>query len=91
MLSINDQTYLCHAAHESTKSTLPSRHGAIAVVNGRIMGRGHNSDRTQSQDGFIHDTCSCHAEIAALRDLWHSCCSNTHGKYSKQIKVAQRE
>ena len=53
MLSINDQTYLCHAAHESTKSTLPSRHGAIAVVNGRIMGRGHNSDRTQSQDGLF--------------------------------------
>ena len=91
MLSVSDQNYICHAAHESTKSTLQQRHGAIAVTNGKIMGRGHNSDRTQSKDKFIQNTCSCHAEIAALRDLWHSCCTNTHGKYSNQIKVGNYE
>ena len=90
-LSISDQNYICHAAQESRKSKLLSRHGCVAVVNGKILGRGHNSSRTQSQDGFICNTCSCHAEIAALRDLWHSCCSNTYGKYSKQIKVGERE
>jgi len=86
ILSSTDQTYLSHAAHEAKKSKLLSRHGCVAVVNGKILGRGHNSDRTQSRDGFICNTCSCHAEIAAMRDMFHSCCTNTYGKYSKQIK-----
>jgi tRNA(Arg) A34 adenosine deaminase TadA len=90
-ISATDQRYLSHAAGESNKSQLQSRHGCVAVVNGRIMGRGCNSYRTQSQDGFIQNTCSCHAEIAALRDLWHSSCSNSYGKYKNQIKVAGEE
>ena len=85
-LSSTDQIFLIRAAHESMKSILPSRHGCVAVINGKIYGRGHNSDRTQSYDRFICNTCSCHAEIAALRDLFHSCCTNTYGNYSKQIK-----
>jgi tRNA(Arg) A34 adenosine deaminase TadA len=88
-LSVTDYTYLCHAAHESTKSVLQSRHGCVAVSNGRIVGRGYNSHRTQSCDGFINNTCSCHAEMAALRDLWHtSVGSKSYGNYSKQIKGA---
>jgi len=86
MISATDETYMSHAAHESSKSNLQSKHGCIAVVNGKIMGRGHNSIRSQSQDGFIKNTCSCHAEVAALRDLWHSCGPCFHGNYSKQIK-----
>ena len=86
LLSVSDQTFITHAAHESTKSTLQSRHGCIAVANGKILGRGHNSDRTQSRDGFICNTCSCHAEIAALRNMYHSNGSITYGNYSKQIK-----
>jgi len=91
ILSTTDQTYMSHAAHEATKSNLQSQHGCIAVVNGKIMGRGHNSSRTQSQDGFIHNTCSCHAEIAALRNLWHSSCTHSHGRYSHQIKGRREE
>ena len=86
ILSSTDQQYICHAAQEANKSTLLSRHGCVAVVNGKILGRGHNTIRTQSFDGFIRNTCSCHAEIAALRNMFHSCCTNTYGKYSKQIK-----
>ena len=91
VLSVTDQTYLSYAANESLKSNLQSRHGCIAVASGRIMGRGHNSLRTHSNDGFIKNTCSCHAEIAALRDLWRSSCTNKYGKYGKQIKVAREE
>ena len=86
ILSSTDERYVCHAADESRKSNLMSRHGCVAVVNGKILGRGHNSSRTQSRDGFICNTCSCHAEIAALRDLFHSNFTNTYGKYGKQIK-----
>jgi tRNA(Arg) A34 adenosine deaminase TadA len=90
ILSVTDQTYLNYAAHEAKKSKLLSRHGCVAVANGKIIGRGHNSSRTQSYDGFICNTCSCHAEIAALRDLYHTCCTNTYGKYGKQIKVVRQ-
>ena len=86
ILSSTDETYITHAGHESRKSDLLSRHGCVAVVNGKILGRGHNSSRTQSHDGFISNTCSCHAEMAALRNMFHSSCTNTYGKYAKQIK-----
>jgi tRNA(Arg) A34 adenosine deaminase TadA len=86
VLSVNDYAYLAAAANEARKSNLQSRHGCIAVTNGKIRGRGHNSNRTQSYDGFIANTCSCHAEIAALRDLWHSSCTNTRGKFHVQSK-----
>lgn len=91
ILSVTDEKYLVLAAAEATKSDLQSRHGCIAVVNGKIMGRGHNSSRTHSCDGFIHNTCSCHAEVAALRNLWHTSCTNTYGRYIKQIKVVREE
>ena len=91
ILSATDQAYMSHAAAEATKSDLQSRHGCIAVINGRIMGRGHNSSRTYSCDGFIHNTCSCHAEMAALRNVWHSSGSNSYGKYNRQIKVGREE
>ena len=72
MLSASDRSYLSLATLEASKSDLQQRHGAVAVTNGKIRGRGYNSGRTQSSDGFISNTCSCHAEIAALRDMWHS-------------------
>ena len=86
MLSLTDYSYLEQASLESQKSKLNSRHGCVAVANGKIMGKGHNSPRTQSSDGFISNTCSCHAEVAAIRNLWHSCGCNTFGKYNKQKK-----
>ena len=85
-ISVSDANYLSEAAHEAAKSKLLQQHGCVAVVNGKIMARGHNSLRTQSQDGFINNSCSCHAEMATLRNLYHNCCSNTYGKYSRQIK-----
>ena len=87
-LSITDETFIRHAAAESNKSQLTSKHGCIAVAHGKILGRGHNSSRTQSSDGFICNTCSCHAEIASLRNLYHNCGgANTYGKRGKNIKV----
>lgn len=85
VLSTTELGFIQLAAIESTKSNLVSKHGCVAVVNGKIMGRGHNSSRTQSSDGFINNVCSCHAEIASLRNMYHKC-TNTYGKYSKNIK-----
>jgi len=62
------------------------RHGAVAVAGGKIMGRGHNHYRSTSRDGFIKNTCTCHAEIASLRNMFHNCGTNVYGKYSNSIK-----
>tara|TARA_B100001093_G_C26837027_1_gene1018806 strand:- start:1528 stop:1788 length:261 start_codon:yes stop_codon:yes gene_type:complete len=83
---MRDYDYLSLAALESTKSDQQQRHGSVLVTNGKIRGRGCNSGRTQSCDGFINNTCSCHAEIAALRNAWHNC---SEGHRSLNIRVKE--
>ena len=85
MISRTDYKFISEATTEAQKSPVLMRHGAVAVVNGKIMGRGHNHYRTNSKDHFISNTCTCHAEIASLRNMFHSC--NTYGKHSNSIKV----
>ena len=91
-LSSSDFTFLNVALNEAEKSTVMNRHGAVAVINGKVMGRGCNSYRTSSSDGFIHNCCTCHAEVAALRDLYKNCTGGKE-KYSylcwNQSKVAK--
>lgn len=41
-LSNNEQSFINHALYEALKSPVLMRHGAVAVANGKIMGRGHN-------------------------------------------------
>lgn len=87
MISSNDMKFINAAHHEALKSPVLMRHGSVAVANGKIMGRGHNHYRTCSKDQFISNTCTCHAEIASLRNMYHSCATNTYGKYGNSIKV----
>ena len=61
-LTNNEQTFINHAFNEALKSPVLMRHGAVAVANGKIMGRGHNHYRTYSKDSFISNTCTCHAD-----------------------------
>ena len=86
-LSANDVRFIASAAIEALKSPVLMRHGAVAVANGKIMGKGHNSYRTTSRDKFISNTCTCHAEIASLRNMFHSCTTNAYGKHGNNIKV----
>jgi deoxycytidylate deaminase len=83
MLSNNDQAFINSAFNEALKSPVLMRHGAVAVVNRKIMGRGYNHYRSHSKDSFIVNSCTCHAEIASLRNMFHSC-----GKQNNSIKVA---
>jgi deoxycytidylate deaminase len=50
------------------KSTMHYRHGCIAVLHGKVVSKGYNSQRNYSKDGIISKCCSCHAEIDALRN-----------------------
>lgn len=87
MISMTDMRYITHAAYEAEKSPVLMRHGAVAVVNGKIVGRGHNHYRSTSRDNFIKNTCTCHAEIACLRNMFYTYGTNTYGKNSIPIKV----
>lgn len=69
MVSNREQRFIEIAAHEARRSLCLMRHGCVAVSGGQIVGRGHNNHRSWSKDGFIHDTITCHAEIAALREV----------------------
>ena len=85
MLSSSDQTFINLAINEAEKSSLLMKHGCVVVKKGKIVGRGFNSSRTASKDKFIN-SCSCHAEMAALRQFYHTSLTNTYGKYSDSIK-----
>jgi tRNA(Arg) A34 adenosine deaminase TadA len=90
IISSRDYDYLAEAMNEANKSKVLMRHGCVAVVNGKIRGRGYNSvDRTQSKDNFIKNTCSCHAEIACLRNLYQTSLTTTFGKYSDNVQYVQ--
>ena len=69
--NFNDEKFANVAMEEANKSDLLSQHGCVAVINGKVMARGHNSSRCYSADGFLRKTCSCHAEVDVLRKLFH--------------------
>ena len=65
-----DEKFASIALNESSKSNmLHHQHGCVAVMGGKIIARGYNSDRCYSKDEFLKNTCSCHAEIDVMRKL----------------------
>jgi deoxycytidylate deaminase len=50
------------------QSTMHYRHGCIAVLHGKVMAKGYNSQRNYSKDKVISNCCSCHAEVDAIRN-----------------------
>lgn len=68
--TFRDEKFANIALEEADKSNMKyHQHGCVAVINGTIIAKGHNSDRCYSSDGFLDDTCSCHAEIDVLRKI----------------------
>ena len=68
-VSMRDRAFASRAFDCAQKSTMLMRHGCVAVANGRVISSGYNHERSYSSDGFLHNTCSCHAEIHALRKI----------------------
>ena len=87
MISNTDIRFISQATSQAMKSPVLMRHGAVAVVNGKVVGRGYNHYRTNSKDDFIQNTCTCHAEIACLRNMYYTCGTNAYGKNGISIKV----
>jgi tRNA(Arg) A34 adenosine deaminase TadA len=68
--NFRDERIASIALLEADRSTMKyHQHGCVAVAGGQIIARGTNSYRCQSNDGYLTDTCSCHAEIDVLRKL----------------------
>ena len=85
--SVQDERYANLALSEADKSTMKHhKHGCIAVVGGSVIARGCNTYRSQSSDGFLNGSCSCHAEIDVLRKL-----SRIIPKRKQQILFSRRD
>jgi len=69
IISNKADRFIQNAADQARQSPCLMRHGCVAVLNGRIVGRGYNNYRSKSKDGFINNCMTCHAEIAALRQV----------------------
>lgn len=89
ILSNKDYAYINNALDASTKSNMLMRHGCVVVENNKIVGIGYNSYRTRFGDRFVKDSCSCHAEMHALREAI-KIKSRGNGRICGTLKVANR-
>lgn len=85
--SLNDEKFASMASDEALKSDLLSRHGCVAVSSGKIIARGCNTYRTYSHDGFMKDSCSCHAEINVLRQCYKKNITNKINLYVVRLSA----
>lgn len=72
------------AIDEARKSNILHKHGCVLVSGGKIISKGHNTNRTASKDGLIRNCCSCHAEIAAIRNFAKS--EGLRGHYKQWVQ-----
>jgi tRNA(Arg) A34 adenosine deaminase TadA len=54
--------------NEANKSMLRYRHGCIATYGGKIIKKGFNTSK------YDKNTCTCHAEVNVLNNLYNSYC-----------------
>ena len=88
-LSLKEQSFINVAIDEANKSDVLMRIGCVAVMNGKIISKGHNNYRNRTYDGFVaSNQCTCHAEMSALRGVFRGFCGNTYGKWMDSLKVA---
>ncbi|MAH21019.1 MAG: hypothetical protein CMB96_06270 [Flavobacteriaceae bacterium] len=88
-ISKSDQHFINEAFNASLESPCQMRHGCVAVANGKIVGRGCNHYRSLSRDGIVQNTCTCHAEMAAIRNCLRTHSQDPRQHYLLQLKVAK--
>ena len=70
MISNKSFSFINAAIKEAEKSSIIQKHGCVIVTSGKIISRGYNNHRNQSKDGFLKNSCTCHAEISAIRNFY---------------------
>lgn len=84
--SQKDEKFANFALEEAEKSNMKyHQHGCVAVMDGSVIARGHNSTRVYSNDGYLKNACSCHAEIDVLRKI--NKLNNKNGSLLKKISM----
>ena len=83
MITKHDEQLASHAYIQALKSPCLHKHGAVASINGKIIGRGYNSYNVYSKDPSFSQACSCHAEMDTLRGMFR----DYRHKISSQLKV----
>lgn len=86
--SNQDIYFMQEALEEAQKSPCLMQHGAVAVSGGKIIGRGYNHYRSRTSDGIVENSCTCHAEMAAIREVLRTH-DTEHRHYLYAIKVAK--
>ena len=70
MVSRRDERFAAMAAEEAAKSLLSNwRIGCVAVVNGKVVARGHNHERVRFKKWQNDQTYTCHAEADVIYKL----------------------
>lgn len=88
-LTKNDYKFINEALNVANCSTMLMKHGCVVVEGNKIIGRGWNNYRNRFNDKFIGKSCSCHAEMHALRQVLRV---KTKGKSSPcRKRVGQRK
>lgn len=90
-LSLRHHRYMAEAVQEADSSPCNHKHGAVIVCSGRIIGRGYNHMRCTSSDGLIHNCCTCHAEIAAIRSMGKYCLTRGDYRYWVQRRKVSKD
>jgi deoxycytidylate deaminase len=67
-ISKKDIRFIMKAADIANNSKMLMRHGCVIVENNHIIATGYNNYRTRFGDRFVENSCSCHAEMHALRN-----------------------
>ena len=68
-LTNKDHRHIARAKTEALKSLMLMRHGCVVANGNKVVATGYNSYRTRFGDNFINKSCSCHAEMDALRKV----------------------
>ena len=82
-LTSKDYPHIERAMHEGRKSKMMMKHGCVVAEGCKVLATGYNHYRTQYGDNFTKPSCSCHAEMDALRRVVRM---KTKGKTSKLRK-----
>ena len=94
MLTKKDYSHITRAMDECKRSTMLMKHGCVVTNGTKVLASGHNHYRTRYNDGFIKQSCSCHAEMDALRrvspSLLKSATCDPSTAQSKSFKVRKK-
>ena len=69
MVSRRDERFAAMAAEEALKSPNYWRIGCVAVMNGKVIEKGHNHNRVRFRNWQDKPTFTCHAEADVIHKL----------------------